>query len=110
MYSEEVLSRPGIRAILACEKLCDTLLCERVWALSRSSAVLEPFFRELDRRGMRLECATTMWDCVSQKCRHRFSARTHDRPRESSPEIRQEDVERVRVARPARLHFEHLVK
>ncbi len=110
MYNEDILSRPGIQALLACPKLCDTLLCERVWALSRSMAVLELFFRELDRRGVRLECATTMWDCVSQKCRHRFSAHTRERSPDPTPLIRHGDGERVRVTRPSHLHFEHLVK
>ena len=76
MYNEDVLARPGIQALLACDKPCETVICERVWALSRSMAVLEPFFKELDRRGLKLECATAMWDCVSQKCLTGFPCST----------------------------------
>jgi hypothetical protein len=109
MYSEEVLSRTGIRALLAYEKPYDLVLCERVWALSRSMAVLEPFFQELDRRAVRLEAATIMWDCVSQQCRHRFSgSRGKVRPvRAVAPS---DENPKRRVARPEHTHFEHLVK
>src|SRR5512147_2711610 len=54
-YNEDVLSRPGIRALLAFGRTYDIVLCERVWALSRSSLVLEPFFEELDDRRVKFE-------------------------------------------------------
>lgn len=109
MYNEDVLTRPGIRALLAYNKPYDVVLCERVWALSRSMAVLEPFFKELDRRGLSFEAATTMWDCVSQKCRHRFSP-SRVQPQTVRPVVAREEDVKPRVARPAHLHFEYLVK
>ena len=108
MYNEDVLARPGIQALLSFNQPYDIVLCERVWALSRSMAVLEPFFRELDRRGAAFESATTMWDCVSQRCRHRS--------RPGAPRARPERPVRAygeparRIARPARMHFAHVIK
>jgi DNA invertase Pin-like site-specific DNA recombinase len=104
MYNEDVLMRPGIQDLLACEVPCELLLCERVWALSRSMPVLEAFFKELDRRHLRLECATTMWDCVSQKCRRRFRPGAAARPMPRAA-VSRAGFHAVRVARPARLKF-----
>lgn len=108
MYVEDVLMRPGIRALLAYDKPYDMVLCERVWALSRSMAALEPFFKELDRRGAKFEAATTMWDCVSQRCRHRFSPSRPQTQVLQPVEVREEGG-KSHVARPAHLHFEGLV-
>jgi DNA invertase Pin-like site-specific DNA recombinase len=110
MYHEEVLERPGIVALLSYDKPYDLVLCERVWALSRSMAVLEPFFRELDRRGVRLEFATTMWDCVSQQCRRRFRSASYAAPQPARPVVEKKNVGQARVARPSHMHFAHLVK
>ena len=110
MYNEDVLMRPGIQALLGYDKPYDMVLCERVWALSRSMAVLEPFFKELDRRGVRFEAATTMWDCVSQKCRRRFRSSSRLVPQPFRPVVTRQDTAEVRVKRPAHLHFAHLVK
>jgi len=108
MYNEDVLMRPGIQELLAFDQPCDLVLCERVWALSRTMAVLDPFFKELDRRGVGFESATTMWDCVSQRCRRRFSPTlTESRP--ALPVATRAEAGRVRVARPARLKFAHLL-
>ncbi len=110
MYDEDVLMRPGIQALLGYDKPYDLILCERVWAFSRSMAVLEPFLKELDLRGVRLECSTTLWDCVSQKCRHRFVKASPAEARTSRPAMWEEDTVQIRVKRPAHLHFAHLVK
>ena len=109
MYVEDVLVRPGIQALLVYDKPYDLVLCERVWALSRSMAVLEPFFQELDRRGVEFQTATTMWDCVSQKVRHRSRPL---RVKSQAPKrvVAREGKARVRVARPAHLHFQNLVR
>ena len=107
IYQEDVLTRPGIQSMLACKEPCEVILCERVWAFSRSMGVLEPFFRELERRGVRLESATTMWDCISQKCRRRFDPllpQVHP----AGPVIVRERG--FRVHRPAHMHFSKLVK
>ena len=108
MYNEDVIMRPGIQALLAYDQPCDLVLCERVWALSRSMAILEPFFKELDRRGVGFESATTMWDCVSQRCRRRFSPVLREFPTAAPVFVREGSV-RIRVARPARLTFAHLL-
>jgi hypothetical protein len=110
MYNEDVISRPGIAALLSYGKPYDLVLCERVWAFSRSMAALDPFFKELDRRGVKLESATTMWDCVSQRCRRRFTGASHVTAPPPRPVVELSVATPARVARPARLHFAHLIK
>ena len=110
MYNEDLLTRPGIRALLSCVKPYDLVICERVWALSRSMAALEPFFKELDRRGVKLESATTMWDCVSQQCRRRFRGQARVKSQPARPATAPKEAKRAHVARPAHLHFSHMVK
>jgi DNA invertase Pin-like site-specific DNA recombinase len=110
MYHEDILKRPGIQALLSYDKPYDMLICERVWALSRSMAALEPFFKELDRRGVKLECATLMWDCVSQQCRRRFRGPARAKPLPAPPVSAPKEAKRSDVARPAHLHFADLVK
>jgi len=110
MYDEDVLMRPGIQALLAYNKPYDMVLCERVWALSRTMAVLEPFFKELDRRGVRFEAATTMWDCVSQKCRRRFRSPSRGHPQPERPVVARAEPIHAHVKRPTHLHFANLVK
>ncbi|HYK89895.1 MAG TPA: recombinase family protein [Acidobacteriota bacterium] len=110
VYDEDVLMRPGIQGLLGCDRPYEMVLCERVWALSRSMAALEPFFKELERRAVRFECATTMWDCVSQKCRHRYYSRSAGESHATQPGAAVESTVKVRTKRPAHLHFSHLVK
>jgi len=105
---ENPLKRPGVQALLACTQPFDLVLCERVWAISRSMAVLEPFFKELDRRSAGFVSAASMWDCVSQQCRRRSKSlpvlpRVTELPGEAG------GPGRYRVARPACLNFVHLV-
>ncbi len=109
MYNEDVLMRPGIQNLLAFEGPCELLLCERVWALSRSMPLLEAFFKELDRRHLRLECATMMWDCVSQKCRRRFhpGGALKTVPRAA---VTRTGAHAVQVMKPAHLKFAGIVR
>jgi DNA invertase Pin-like site-specific DNA recombinase len=107
MYDEDVLTRPGIQAMLSCKEGYDMVLCERVWAFSRSMTVLEPLFRELERRDVKLESATTMWDCVSQKCRRRFDPLLPQVHPAGPAVVR---AKAVHVHRPAHMHFTKLVK
>jgi len=105
---ENPMKRPGVRTLLSFTQPYDIVLCERVWALSRSMAVLGPFFKELDRRGAGFESAESLWDCVSQQCRRRFKSMP------VMPGIAELTGEagglgRYRVAKPARLNFVHLV-
>jgi hypothetical protein len=105
--NEDLLKRPGIEALLAYDKPYDRVLCERIRVLSRSAKCLEPFFRELDRRGAGFEPVTSMWDCVSQKSRRRFQS-LPTLPRAAfADEV--EGLFRHRVAKPVRLNFVHLV-
>jgi DNA invertase Pin-like site-specific DNA recombinase len=106
--TDQVLMRPGIQALLACDKPYDLVICERVWALSRSMKALEPFLTELDRRGVGFDCAASMWDVASQQCRRR-SKNLPLIPALLQHPAEVEPVSRVRVAKPARLNFEHLV-
>lgn len=108
MYNEDLLARPGIHAMLRYDKPYDIILCERVWALSRSTPVLETFFRELDRRRVGFEAATTMWDCVSQKCRRRFHPLMYQP--HAAPVVKRDPAHPAHVHRPAHLHFARMVK
>jgi hypothetical protein len=108
--SEEgnLLKRPGIQALLNYDRTYKAVICERVWVLSRSTAALEPFFKELNRRGAGFESAVSMWDCVSQQCRR------HSRSLPVLPRVIQLPDEagglvRYRVAKPVRLNFVNLV-
>jgi len=107
-YDEEILTREGIRSLLASGKRCDCILVERVWALSRSWTLLEAFLGELGQRGMRLEAATTLWDCTSQRARHFYSDRKPRRPRVPRPDV-VTAAARVRIKKPERLFFTDLV-
>lgn len=99
---QDVLDRPGIRALLAFAQPYDLVICDRFGALARSMADLKPFFRALEGRGAMLEAATPMWDCLSQQCRRRSnSVPVLPLPGESSV--------RYRVTKPVRLNFVHLV-
>jgi hypothetical protein len=71
-YVEDVLARPGIQRLLACDLPYDCLLVERIWALSRTWARLAPFLNEMHRRGRKIESALCLWDCVSQRARWYF--------------------------------------
>jgi DNA invertase Pin-like site-specific DNA recombinase len=102
MYNEEIMSRPGVKALLGYSEPYDMVLTERVWALSRISGVLEPFFAELDRRGKMFETATTMWDCTSQKVRRRFNPALPAVKPEAKPF---QVVHTVNIRKPAQIRF-----
>jgi len=109
-YVEEVMDRPGIRALLACNEECDCLLVERVWAFSRRWKILQSFLQNLSRRNRKVEAATMLWDCVSQLCRNFY----HEgrRPPKSGAGA-QEVVEQrktIKVRQPARPVFAALVR
>ena len=109
MYNEEVLNREGVKAMLAYAEPYDVVLTERAWVFSRSMAVLERFFVELDRRGKTFEAATTMWDCTSQKCRRRFY--NNSLPKvitEVAPVV--EAISKVKIGKPKKLFFAGLTK
>jgi DNA invertase Pin-like site-specific DNA recombinase len=71
--TESLNGRPGIEKIRTHEEPFDLLLVERVWSLSRKRKDLEPFLRELDRKGVEVVASSYLWDCVSQQIRHRYA-------------------------------------
>jgi hypothetical protein len=104
VYAEDVITRPGVQRLLACEEPYDAVLVERVWTFSRHWAVVEPFFKEMQRRGHKVESTVTLWDCLSQRSRHYF----RDGKRAPAPVMVPVVVaasDRARVAAPAHLNF-----
>jgi hypothetical protein len=101
-YEENVLARPGVQKMLAHGNGCNTVLVERVWAFSRKMTELDPLFAKFDKAGLKLESATTMWDCISQRCRHRFCAVG---PERTFAAVTREEAGPVRIRRPAKLNF-----
>jgi hypothetical protein len=81
------------------------VLVERVWSLSRNQKVLKMFFAELCSRNLKLEAATTLWDCISQMSRHFFAGGKGLKPVVLPAETVQVEGERYKVRRPAHLHF-----
>jgi len=107
-YNEDVMSRPGIRAMMAYAGEYDTVVTERVWAFSRSMSKMEEVFKEMDRRGVTYVNATTMWDCTSQKCRRRFNpALPAVKPVQV---VTREEATPVKVRKPARMNFVPFMK
>ena len=104
MYSENVMERPGVKAMLDCDRDYEIVLVERVWCLSRSWPTLNPFFDELDRRNIEFKSAITMWDCVSQMARHRFDE-TLKQPTAKREKVIRKSLERVKIQRPKHFHF-----
>jgi hypothetical protein len=105
-YNEDILARDGIRSLLSSGTRNQLVLVERVWALSRNWKALEGFMGELSRRGMKLESAATLWDCVSQRARQYYSDRKPCRVPASTVVTVVESA--AVVARPEHLFFNGL--
>ena len=106
VYAEDVITRPGIQRLLACDVEYDAVLVERVWCLSRSWAPMEPLFKELQRRGHKVESAVCLWDCISQRSRHYFrDGRRMPGAVVQAAQVAVAATERAHVAAPARLNF-----
>jgi len=103
-YDENVLNRPGVRGMLEAIGGCDMVLVERLWSFSRNMPTLEKLFAEFDKKGVRLEAASTLWDIASQKCRHRFNGRVPGAKAAKSAVLRREPVA-VKIRRPEKLNF-----
>ncbi|MCC6157948.1 MAG: recombinase family protein [Deltaproteobacteria bacterium] len=106
MYNEELMERAGVQALLACDEPVDMILVERVWSFSRSWPRLEDLFKTIDRKGLTLAAATTMWDCISQMARRRYDLTIPGPGRH--PVVRREEVEMPAIRRPRKLQFTHL--
>ncbi|HOX46811.1 MAG TPA: recombinase family protein [Myxococcota bacterium] len=107
IYSENVLTRPGVQAMLADPRGCDLVLVERVWSLTRNLKTLEQVVEILSGRGLRLEASATLWDCASQHCRR--LAKGGAKQPVKAPVVVAETA-RARMDRPAKLNFLHLVR
>lgn len=108
MYNEDVLSRPGVEAMLLDDRDYDLILVERVWAFSRSWSILKGLLTVLKLKSVTLESATTMWDCTSQKTRDHYRGRTlKNRPR---TETCVKEWKPVPLKAPAKLNFVMLKK
>ncbi len=106
MYSEEVVCRHGVKEMLDYESDYDMILVERVWSFSRLWASLERLYEILERRNIKLQATTTMWDCVSQMSRRRFDKNipTVSLRKEKEVVVCQ-NAATVRISRPKRLNF-----
>ena len=104
VYSEDLLSRPGIRKLLESETECECLLVERIWALTRNWNELLGFMNAIESKGLKLESATMLWDCVSQKARQ-YYRRGSPIPRVVRERVVEERVKPVRVRAPLRVNF-----
>jgi len=107
IFSENVLTRPGVQALLANQHGCDLVLVERVWSLTRNLKTLEQVVEILSGRGLHLEATATLWDCASQHCRR--LAKGGMRQPANAPVVLAETA-RARMDRPAKLNFLHLVR
>ncbi|HUT55801.1 MAG TPA: recombinase family protein [bacterium] len=83
-FTEDFIGRPGFAKLLACKEEFDTILVERVWSLSRKKKALDPFLKELDRKGVQLMASSYLWDCLSQQLRHRYAVKLSDRCRKEA--------------------------
>jgi DNA invertase Pin-like site-specific DNA recombinase len=103
VYAEDPSERPGLKAMCVCKSDADTVLVDRVWAISRDWRVVRPLLQGMKDCGVKLECATVMWDCVSQMSRNFFRAK----PVELRPALCALAASEPAhaAARPAELHF-----
>jgi hypothetical protein len=104
VYAEDVITRPGVQRLLAHEGEYDTVLVERVWTFSRHWVAVEPFFKEMQRRGHKVESTITLWDCLSQRSRHYFRDGKRAPAAVMAPVVVTADA-RAKVAAPAHLNF-----
>jgi len=110
VWSEDVVTRPGIQKLLGYDQPFDVILVERVWALSRNTGVLQGFFAELSSRRLKIEAATTLWDCVSQMTRHYFAKGRSMKPVALPAATAEVVSSRPQIARPKQLQFLPLLR
>ncbi|MFA5999926.1 MAG: recombinase family protein [Candidatus Paceibacterota bacterium] len=107
IYNENIMDRPGIQKLLKSD--FDIVLFERIWVLSRRISDLEPFLKEMEKREIRIECATTMWDCVSQIVRRRFTPVLYQ-PKVNHVYQEVRVYEKAKVSKPKKLVFARFLK
>jgi len=108
MYHEDLLSRPGVKAMLSTEIDHDLVLVERIWTFSRNWPKLEGLFSKLDAKNVKLESTTLMWDCVSQMSRRHYDSSLSKVG--CAGETVTADDATVKVRKPERLNFVSLKK
>ena len=106
-YNETLMARPGVKGMMSYAGEYDTVLVERVWSLARKVSELENLFRVFDRKKVKLEAATMLWDCVSQQVRRRFDPNMA-RPHLARPIAVREEGEKVPVRKPEKVRFGRL--
>jgi len=92
LFTENPLDRPGVNKVFNTSEEFDVVLVERVWALSSKMKDLKPVLANLETRRVPLVATSYLWDCVSQRVRHRYS---------------EDPVERCRRAARATLEAKH---
>ena len=68
-------------------------------------SVLTPFLEELDQKGMKIESATHLWDCVSQMVRQHHKGGLKRFSTCATEAIPQRNRGAARVRKPAHTHF-----
>ena len=71
-YEENPFARPKLKEALAYHEPYDVVLVERVWTISRKWKEVRGVMEAWEAKKARVECATTMWDCVSMMARNHY--------------------------------------
>lgn len=106
-FDEDVLSRPGVQAMLLDERQYDFILVESAWAFSRNWSMLKKLLVILTLKSVTIETARTMWDCTSQRSRDYFRGRTLTRTSEKNTDANSfaKEWKPVEIKMPAKLNF-----
>ena len=107
-YSEDIVSRPGVQQLLACDLKCDLILVERMWSFSRQWSLLHPFMASVKEKGRTVESTTQLWDCVSQQARDFYRGRSLKPLAACAATVKRSGTHR-RVSRPLKVRFSGLV-
>jgi hypothetical protein len=105
VYAENILARPGIKSLLACELPAEMILVERTWCLSRKWEELSGFLQTAEERGRRVESATMLWDCCSQQARWFYRKTGPKAPARACPVLAAAKAPARAVTKPAAFHF-----
>ena len=104
-YNEEILTRPGIKAMLAYKNPYDMVLVERVWALSRNIGMLSGFIKVLVEKKAMLAAAIYLWDAASQMVRRQLAGKAIAPANVRKSAIGADAPHKVAVQKPEKFHF-----
>lgn len=110
-YDEEVLSRPGVQAMLLDEREYDLILVDSVWVFSRNWSILKNLLKIISLKSVKLESASILWDCTSQRSRNYPGGRELKHRRKASPQqvpVAEKGRKPVKIKMPATLNFVNL--